>query len=1055
VTADWTDPQITSRGRRPDHAYAIPSPDRETAATGDRTESPWFRLLNGTWQFDYRPRPSAAPDGFHDPAFDDADWDDIEVPGHWQLQGYGHPHYTNVVYPFPIDPPEVPTENPTGLYRTSFHVPEEWSGMEQTLRFEGVDSAFYLWVNGVRVGYSQGARCPAEFQVTGHVAPGENTLALQVLQWSDGSYLEDQDMWWLSGVFRDVSLYATPEVHALGVDVDARLDDDYRDGLLDVDVALENHGDDGAVRTVEAELRDDAGETVVAKVGSETVTVPADGTTVSLGDHVDSPEAWTAETPNCYTLVVTVRDADSDVVESTSQTVGFRTVAIEDGQLRVNGEPITIRGVNRHDFHPDRGRAVSLEMMREDVELMKRHNVNAVRTAHYPNDPRFYELCDRYGLYVVDETDLECHGMREVDDEYWISDDPEWEESYVDRAVRMVERDKNHPSVIVWSLGNEAGVGQNHEAMEAAVRERDPNRPIHYEPDDDLAVSDIVGPMYPSVDRTRELADEHPDNPVILCEYAHAMGNGPGGLSEYWETFRSHERLQGGFVWDWIDQGLRQERDDGAEQFAYGGDFGDDPHDRNFNINGLVFPDREPSPGLTEYKKVVEPVAVDLVDAESGDLEIENRYDFRTLDHLRASWRLLRDGITVESGALSLPSVPARERAQASVPIDGASLDPDAEYHLVVECSLAGATRWADAGHQVATAQFAVAGDDPAGLPAPETTETAETTDPIAYDRDGDTIVVSGSTFTYRFDAVAGSLEALTYRGRDLLASGPELDLWRAPTDNDGREDLGRGFLRGLEGFFEHSDGSLPLENPWFASFARMWYEHVLDDLRFRTDDVGVSRLDDGRVRVDVSGRLAPPMYDHGFAVEQSYTVDGSGAVDIETRLNPEGDFSKLLTLPRVGLTLGLDGDLDRMTWFGRGPGESYPDSKRANLVGRYSRDVADLHTPYVYPQENGNRTDVRWAAFADDGGVGLRATGGDLLDVSAHRYTTADLAAATHDPDLPERDTVTVTLDHRVCGLGSGSCGPTTLPEYRVEPDAYEFAVRLEPFADGGPAGD
>jgi len=1047
---DWIDPQTIGRNRLQPHADVLPFEDATAARTGDRAASPWFRSLDGAWDFDLAPTPSDAPESFADPAFDTDDWDDIEVPLNWQAAGYGAPHYTNVIYPFPLDPPEVPTENPTGRYRRTFHVDEAWDGRQVRLHFEGVDSAFHLWVNGERVGYSEGARLPAEFDVSEYVEPGENTVAVRVYKWTNGSYVEDQDMWWLSGIFREVYAYAVPEAHVADVDVRTDLDDDYADATLSAAVDVANDGTAAATRTVAATLRDPDGAAVAEL--SESAHVRAGETaTVALETDVDDPAKWTAETPTTYSLDIELRDTDGDVTEAVAETVGFREVAIEDGQFLVNGEAVTIRGVNRHDFHPDRGRHVPVASMREDLELMQRHNINAVRTAHYPNDSRFYDLCDEYGLYVIDETDIECHGMELARDTDHISDAEAWRDVYVDRMVRMVERDKNHPSVVIWSLGNESDFGENHVAMAEDTRERDPTRPIHYEPDTDQEVSDIVGPMYPPWDQLAEwAAEDEYDHPVIMCEYAHAMGNGPGSLSEYWELIYEYDRLQGGFVWDWLDQGLRQTTDDGEEWFAYGGDFGDEPNDANFNINGLVFPDRTPSPGLTEYKKVIEPVTLSAGDLAAGEVVVENRYDFRGLDHLTADWRVEADGEVVDSGILSLPDLAAGERGSVTAPIDGVAHE-DAESLLTVELTLAGGTAWAEAGHTVATGQFEL---PDSGKPVLPTTRSG----PLSTERTEDGIVVAGPDFELVFDDTHGAIDSLTYRGQDLLVNGPQVEQWRAPTDNDRGLPLDGTLLSRLT---ELSEQGATLEPGQFRTigFAQLWREHGLDSLQFRTDavhvddpadqagSVGDPTVDD-HVAITVEGRLAPPVFDHGFGVEQTYTIGDDGTVAIDTTLEPEGDLSILPSLPRVGLDLTLPDDLETVSWYGRGPGESYADSKQAPLVGRYERDVADLHTPYVRPQANGTRTDVRWATFTDDRGVGLHVTGDSHLSVTAHRYTTADLEAAEHDHELPERDEISVSLDHAHCGLGTGSCGPTTLEQYRVDPETVEFGVELRPFA-------
>ncbi|WP_114576909.1 glycoside hydrolase family 2 TIM barrel-domain containing protein [Saliphagus sp. LR7] len=1044
---DWIDPETVGRNRLEPHADVLPYPDCGTALAGERADSLWITSLNGTWKFDLAPTPSEAPEGAADPDFDTEGWDDIEVPLNWQLAGYGTPHYTNVVYPFPVDPPRVPTENPTATYRRTFRVDGEWDGRQVRLRFAGVDSAFHLSVNGQRVGYSEGARLPAEFDVTDHVEPGENTVAVRVYKWSNGSYLEDQDMWWLSGIFRDVYAYALPESHVSDVDVRAELDDEYEDGRFRATVDVTNAGGAATETAVEAMLLDPEGETV-AEFERSVDVAPGETASATVETTVEEPEQWTAETPALYALVLSV--PGGTVV---AETLGFREVEIADGHLLVNGEAVTIRGVNRHDFDPDRGRHVPLERMREDVEMMKRHNVNAVRTAHYPNDTRFYDLCDEYGLYVVDETDLECHGMEFAPETPHPSDDPAWTDAYVDRMVRMVERDKNHPSVILWSLGNESDFGSNHVAMAEETRERDPTRPIHYEPDEDQEVSDVVGPMYPPWEQLEAWASEAEyDHPVILCEYAHAMGNGPGNLAEYWELFEANDRIQGGFVWDWIDQGIRAvETDEGAvvaraadatgadgpEFFAYGGDFGDEPNDRNFNINGLVLPDREPSPGLVEHKKVVEPVALSA-GPEAGELTVENRYDFRSLSDLRATWRLEADGRAVESGSLELPDPDPGECAAVELPVDPDALSEDAERLLTVEVELGKWTRFAPAGHTVATGQFELGGS-PGSPPSAESA-------PLSCDRTDDGIVVSNAHVEVAFDETRGIIDSLTYRGRELLASGPELGLWRAPTDNDGGLPLSRTFLSRMSEI-ARDEGRLSETEVRTVGFAQLWREYGMDELGFRADDVEYATRDD-EVAVTVEGRLAPPIFDHGFAVEQVYTVSADGSVGIDTRLEPEGDLSGLPSLPRVGLDLVLPGEFDRVAWYGRGPGESYADSKQAALVGRYEHRVEELHTPYVRPQANGNRTGVRWATVTDDGGVGLSVSGDDLLNLAAHRYTTAELEAAAHPHELPRREEVSLSIDHAHCGLGTGSCGPATLESYRVLPESIEFGVELRPFA-------
>ncbi|MCF7855633.1 MAG: hypothetical protein K9N51_12600, partial [Candidatus Pacebacteria bacterium] len=578
---DWQNPAVVHRHREAPHASFIPFSNAESALRGSPGQSPWVMELNGHWKFRFCTAPETTPPNFHAPSFDDSDWDSIPVPCSWQTEGYGHPHYTNVSYPFPVDPPRIPNENPTGVYRRTFMIPKTWDGRRVLLHFKGVDSAFYVWVNGLMAGFSKGSRVPAEFDISEYARIGTNTVAVQVMQWSDGSYLEDQDMWWLSGIFRDVTLFAVPQIHIRDFAVRTELDSDYRDAVFRLHGEIRNRTSDterGA--SLEAQLLDAAGRTILAKPVRVAINAPANSdTTFELVTKVTNPRKWTAETPYLYRLLLVLKDKTGNPLQATSCNVGFRSVELRNGNLLVNGIPVIFKGVNRHDHDPERGKAVSMGKMLHDILLMKQHNINTVRTSHYPNDARFYDLCDYYGMYVVDEADVECHGMGAAGDWNRLSNDPAWEAAYVDRMARMVERDKNHPSIVMWSLGNEAGCGRNHKAMADYARYTDPTRLIHYEGDRKLEIADVLSAMYPSVEELIKVGqgrtfragtplelshDVYGDKPFFMCEYAHAMGNGPGSLKEYWETIYKYKRLQGGCVWDWIDQGLRKQTEDGV-----------------------------------------------------------------------------------------------------------------------------------------------------------------------------------------------------------------------------------------------------------------------------------------------------------------------------------------------------------------------------------------------------------------------------------------------------------------------------------------------------------
>ena len=1038
---DWETPQVVGRNKESGHVPLVPYADERAALAGDQSVSPFFELLNGDWQFEWSPNPASAPEWFYEEEFDAGAWARVSVPGNWQLQGYGVPIYTNVEYPFPIDDlPRVPhDDNPVGSYRRRFTVPDSWEGREVFLCFEGVDSAFYLWVNGEMVGYSQGSRLPAEFDVTPYIRYGENTLAARVYRWSDASYLEDQDFWRLSGIYRDVYLYAVPGIHVRDLFVRIELDEDYRDAVLRVRAEVRNYTDAGAVDyTVEAKLFDAEGAPVFAdpltrwKKASyhgdwsefrhppiaDPVSIAAKTkVTLELQAEVTNPQKWSAEHPNLYTLLITLKEPAGNVVEVQSCKVGFRQVDVRDGQIHVNGVPILIRGVNRHEHDPDTGHTVSVESMIDDIRLMKQFNVNAVRTCHYPDDPRWYDLCDQYGLYVMDEANIETHGVWDR-----LAKAPEWINAFMERGTRMVERDKNHPCVIAWSLGNESGYGPNLAALAGWIHAYDPTRPIHYESivhyesARHTPVVDVVSVMYPTVDRIVEMAQEPGETrPLLMCEYAHAMGNSAGNLSEYWDAIEAHRRLIGGFIWDWVDQGIRQVTDDGEEWFAYGGDFGDEPNDGNFCINGLVFPDREPQPALWEYKKVLEPVRVEPVDLLAGKVKVVNRYHFSDLSGLAVSWKLAADDQVLQAGELPRLATPAGASEAVTIPFTRPVLRPGVEYWLTLSFALARATPWADAGHEVAWAQFKVPFDVPAGpvlrsvdMPALELEES-----------EGD-ITVRGQDWALVFDKKEGVIVSWRYMGAELCRRGPALNVWRAPTDND-------------EG------------QPHSQQLANRWREVGLDRMRQRVKRVTTDQLRPEVVQIKVQSAVRAPDRADGFACEYVYTVYGSGDLVIDTAVLPGED---LPPLPRVGLQMCLPGGYESFSWYGRGPHETYADRKVGAQVGVYSGTVDDQYVPYVMPQENGNKTDVRWAALTNDSGIGLLVVGMPLLNVSVHHFATRDLAQARHTCELKRREDITLNLDHEQSGLGGASCGPGTLPQYLVEPRDVHFGLRLRPFS-------
>ena len=1035
---DWRNPDVLERNRLPARAYFVPYPGEFSACLGGRENSPWHRLLNGRWKFCFSATPEEAPSGVSTEKTEYDGWDLIDVPSHWQLKGYGKPHYTNLVYPFPVDPPNLPSENPTGFYHRELYLPRKWKKRCIYLRFEGVDSAFHLWVNGTEAGYSQGSRLPSEFDISPFVRSSANTISVRVYQWSDGSYLEDQDMWWLSGIFRDVSLIAVPWLHIFDAFVRTEFENGCANARLEIEVKLRNAGERPAAGSIGFSLLDHLGQPVGLELPDAELHVDAgDIGILHTTGEVNRPRLWSAESPYLYTLLISLKEAGQRVAEVVPFRIGIREVTIEEGMLQVNGRPIMIKGVNRHDHHPDLGRAVPYRAMEEDVLLMKRHNINAVRTSHYPNDPRFYSLCDRHGLYVIDETDLECHGMLTTRRPNQLSNSSDWEAAYVNRMVRMVERDKNHPSIIMWSLGNESFFGRNHEKMAAWTRQRDPSRPIHYEPDETLVVSDVFSRMYASleyciavgkgnahekIEEFRAPRDRYLSRPSILCEYAHAMGNGPGGLKDYWDVFYRYQRLQGGCVWDWIDQGLRRNTGEKGDYFVYGGDFGDTPNDRNFLINGLVFADRTPSPGLVEYKKVLEPVLVESISLSQGRFRVTNRYDFSSLCHLRLSWSVCWDDRLKASGGMELPRVHPGECCELVIPLeDWSRLPVGAERVLTLEFILDTDTSWANRGHEVAWAQFRLPGSERM-MPPVKLARLPR----LRFQESFQEIRVKGPDFEFVVDPLHGRVISWIYENVPLIVSGPLLIFWRAPTDND----RGGGRL----------DRS---------SLADQWRRAGLDALQHRVDGFSVKKLSDQAVCVQLQVRIAPPSFDCGFECTYTYHIFGSGDVIVDIRGEPRGQFPP--SIPRIGLQMQLPHDFAHVRWFGLGPGETYPDSKESGKLGTWGARVDELYTPYVYPQENGNRSDVRWVTVTNERGFGLIALGQPLINFSAHRFSPGDFDRAEHTCNLTVNDSVYFHLDYAQQGLGSASCGPGVAPHYALLPTPFSFRVRLRPFEMDG----
>ena len=1022
--APWREPEVTGIGRLPMRTPTWSHTDVDAARAGADAvlpDSPWVRSLDGQWRFLGVDRPEAAPRGWEGASFRDARWREIAVPGCFTMQGFSNPIYTNIAMPFDLQPPEVPEDNPTGLYRTTFSVPRAWRGRRVVLQVGGAESVLMVWIDGTPIGLAKDSRLASEFDVTDHVRPGgRHTLAAMVVRWSDASYVEDQDQWWHGGIHRSVRLISTPRVHIADVEVTAGLADDLTTGTLETTVHVGfPSGADRAGWRVEATLETLEGRPVIriplaGDVPGHTYPYLYEGALVRLATEVPRVRVWSSETPERYRLLVTLLDPNGAVHEVTAQHIGFRRVEVRDRELLINGRPVLIRGVNRHDFDPDTGRVVTVEQMRADLVLMKRFGFNAVRTSHSPNAPEFYDLCDELGLYVIDEANIESHAFITS-----LCHDPRYVAAWVDRGSRMVRRDRNHPSIICWSLGNESGYGAAHDALAAWIRRHDPSRPLHYEGaimgwwDRPQTVTDLLCPMYPEIADIIEwartgAAKVNGDLPLIMCEYSHAMGNSNGTLGEYWDAIEANHGLQGGFIWEFWDHGLRQTMPDGTRRYAYGGDFGDPTDAFSFCLDGVVWPDRTPKPALEEHKHLAAPVRIEARGANgarAGRLRLTNRRDFTDLRDLRAEWSVLADGRRVAGGRAPLPDVAPGATVPWDLPVE-VPRDAAGELVLSVRFRTARATEWCERGFEVAHLQLPIA-------VRPDRTATRPVDLSVSHAG-----VAWSNGVVSRFGGGPAGLTDLEIDGVALLDSGPVLSLFRAPTDNDG--------IRPMEGM------------PTPAGRWRRW---------------GLDRLEPEVISTRARMRLGAPVVDHvvhwhgldGLVFEhrRRVSITPTGAITFDETLDtPE----RCDDLPRVGTALTLPGAFDRVEWYGRGPHESYPDRARGAHLGRFASTVAEQYVPYVRPQEHGHHADTRWVAVSD-GRRGLLITAPTPFGFSALDHSVAALDAADHDVDLGRDDVTHLHIDAHMRGLGTASCGPDTLPQYLVRGRRFRWTWSVTPF--------
>ena len=1017
---DWENPAVFQINKEAPRAHFVPFADASQAREDDKWRSPYVQSLNGQWKFHLAQNPSERPAFFFKDDYDTRDWGDIKVPANWETEGHDVPIYTNVKYPHAKTPPTIQKDyNPVGSYKRSFSIPAHWRNRDIILHFGAVSSAMYVWVNEQPVGYSEDSKTPAEFNISPYLKKGENSLAVEVYRWSDASYLEDQDFWRLSGMTRDVYLLARDKQHIRDFRVSSPLVNQYKDGQLGLTLDIVNVAVGVASLSVEAVLYD--GKQVVAEL-NKMITAAGPSTQADMQTLVAGARPWTAETPHLYELMISLKDADGTAIEVVRQEVGFRTIEISDRQLKVNGKAIYLKGVNLHEHHDVMGHVVDEETMLKDIRVMKLHNINAVRTSHYPQPERWYELCNRYGLYVIDEANIESHGMgygRES-----LAKDPAWREAHLDRTKNVFERDKNQPCVIIWSLGNEAGNGVNFEATYDYLKAVDDSRPVQYERAGLERNTDIFCPMYATIQRMEKYAQSDPQRPLIQCEYAHAMGNSVGNLQDYWDLIEKYEVLQGGFIWDWVDQGLLKKNEQGESFWAYGGDFGpeDVPSDGKFCMNGLVDPVRTAKPPLKEVKKVYQYIKFDPIDLDRGTIAIRNMYDFLDLSRFHITWKITADGKIVKDGRLGRFHLGAGDKANVTLRYD-INPAPGTEYFLSFSAKTRQAQGLIPAGHEVAAEQFK--------LPFFREADPVDVAGyaPLSLSQSDTEVTVSGKAFVIAFDKAKGLIKSIRRGGIEYLKSGPIPNFWRAPIDNDFGNDLHKR--------------------------SRVWRKA---GQKRTVTAVEVKQIADSVVQVLLTLELSDDQDNKIADYVSEYTIYGSGDVLVNN------DFKmvdrKLPEIPRMGMNLVMPRHFNRMTWLGRGPHESYWDRKTSAFVDVYQGAVADQYWPYLRPQENGNKCDVRWVAITNKQGYGLQFTGMPLLSVSAHHNIMEDFESPErtdgrqaqgvrpvrrHTDDVKARDLTSVNIDYKQMGVGGdNSWGARTHPEYRLTEKAYAYAFRM-----------
>jgi len=1003
---EWENPKVNQVNCEPVHATFVPYQTEADALKFDKSISTSYQSLNGNWKFKWVDKVKSKPVGFESLSFDDSKWKDIPVPSNVETKGYGFPHYTNVTYPFPPTPPFITQEyNPVSSYRTTFTVDSRKNGEQVFIHFAGVQSAFYIWVNGSKVGFHEDAFTPAEFNITKYLVDGTNLLAVQVLKYSDGSYLEDQDYWRLSGIFRDVYLVKTPAVFIRDFAVVTDLDQNYTDATLKVQVWVRNSSSQKTFApSLLVNLYDKEGRKIVTETLTNKEKIPAGTDALYVFEKkIVHPDKWSAETPYLYKLTISSA-SKGEKSQSVATKIGFREVELKGNQLLVNGRLVYIKGTNRHEFDPDNGRTLSRDLMKQDILLMKKFNINAVRTSHYPNHPDWYELCDELGIYLWDEANIEHHAIKNT-----LCNLPEWKNAFLERGMAMVNRDKNHPSVIVWSMGNECGMGQNFDTLAAHIRKADPTRLVHYEDRNmtDVSGFDIIANMYARPEDVQEISKKNPDRLIILCEYLHAMGNSCGGLKDYWDTFYSLPNVQGAFVWDWVDQGLRKKDSKGNSFWAYGGDFNDTPNDNSFVCDGLVLPDRTPEPECWEIKKVYQPAIIKAKDIEKGILSIKNLYSFTNLSELENEWTITSNGKVLQRGTLENLNIEPFETSELVIPFTLPEIKPNTEYFLNISFRLKEDKPWEKKGYVIIEEQFRL----PFSVKPDSVFEYKDTL--IATDA-ADGINFAGKDFAYRFDKSTGSFSSMVFNNKELIHAPAKINFWRNPTENDNRDFHGAGAWRALG----------------------------LDSATIKVEGVTLSRTGENVFQIlqtmYVNAKSGAPL----FKLLVVYKVTGKGDIELSSRIFPQ---QTNMPLPKIGWQFYVNSSLDNASWYGFGK-ETYPDRDACGWVDLYSEKVDALWHNYLVPGESGNRSNIRWVALTDTSHSGLFIDADTLFNFSAYHYADSNISSAKHINELARTDYITLNIDYKQQALGTATCGEGYRKKYLLTASNSVFTFRIRP---------